>query len=353
MRPPSVYANPACPAADPCDLLRLLHGPHRVACRLLMILLSQQGFAAAQIADLLGYDPCTVRRWIHRYQQHGAAALADRPRAGRPRLGSPRLGQRIRRLLTQPHAWTIPRLWQRLGRPPISLHTLHRRVREVAAWRRPRLVAKGDPDRDQILADLHQQLRDLPTGAVLLAEDETHLNLLPWVRATWIPQGTRQHVMTPGKNHRHTSFGAVDLCTGRFLYQVTRKAISTSFTGFCEQLLAASPTAPVVAVVCDNVIIHRSKIVQRWLATHPRVRVLHGARYSPHDNPVERVWGALKTWLANNPTLTIQGRIRQVHGFFRDRSPRRCWRPPRRTAHPGCPRVTCRTSGRPIRASLV
>src|SRR6266540_4112187 len=107
MRPPSVYAKPSCPAADPCDLLRLLH----------------------------------------------------RPRAGRPRLGSPTLAQRILRLLQQPGAWTIPRLWQRLGRPAISLRTLHRRVAEVAAWRRPRLVAKGDPDRDQVLADLHRHLR--------------------------------------------------------------------------------------------------------------------------------------------------------------------------------------------------
>jgi hypothetical protein len=37
----------------------------------------------------------------------------------------------------------------------------------------------------------------------------------------------------------------------------------------------------VVAVICDNVIIHRSKIVQRWLTIHPRLLVLHGARYSP------------------------------------------------------------------------
>jgi transposase len=320
MRPPSLYAKPSCPAAAPCDLLRLLHGPHRLACRLLMILLSQQGFSAARIAGLLGYDPATVRRWIHRYHQHGTTALADRPRSGRPRLGSPRLGQRILRLLQQPGAWTIGRLWQRLGRPAISLRTLHRRVAEVAAWRRPRLVAKGDPDREQVLADLQQQLRDLPDGAVVLAEDETHINLLPWVRATWIPRGQRQEVMTPGKNRRRTIFGAVDLRTGRFLYQVTHKAISVSFTAFCEQLLTAYPAASLVVVVCDNVIIHRSKIVQRWLAAHPRLLVMHGARYSPHDNPVERVWGALKAWLANNPTLTIQGRVRQVHAFFRQRT---------------------------------
>ena len=321
MRPASVYAKPCCPAGCPCDLLRLLHGPHRVGARLVMTLLSCQGWTAASIAELLGCDPSTVRRWVHRYNTHGTAGLCDRPRAGRPRLGSRRLGVRIRRLLAQPLAWTIPRLWQRLGRPAISRRTLHRRVREVACWRRPRLVAKGDPDRDQVLAGLRQTIATLRPGAVVLAEDETHLNLLPWVRATWIANGTRQQVMTPGTNRRRTIFGAVDLHTGRFLYQVCRKAVSASFTAFLAQLLAAYPAAPLVAVICDNLIIHRSKTVQRWLDAHPRIQVLHGARYSPHDNPVERIWAALKAWLANSPTLTVQGRVRQVHAFFRQRSP--------------------------------
>jgi transposase len=156
---------------------------------------------------------------------------------------------------------------------------------------------------------------------VVLAEDETHLNLLAWVRATWVVRGTRQQVMTPCKNRRRTIFGAVDVRTGRFLYQVARKAVSATFIAFLEQLQQAYPAAPKVAVVCDNVIIHHSKFVGRWLAAHPRVVVLHGARYSPHDNPVERVWGALKAWLANSPTLTIQGRVRQVHAFFGARTP--------------------------------
>jgi transposase len=210
---------------------------------------------------------------------------------------------------------------QRLGRPAISQRTLRRRVRQVAAWRRPRLIAKGDPDRDQILAELHQQLGDLPEGAVVRAEDETHVNLLPWVRSTWVARGTRQQVMTPGTNRRRTIFGAIDLASGRFCYQVCRKAVSASVIAFLAQLLAAYPTAPVVAVICDNVIIHRSQIVGRWLTTHPRIQVLHGARYSPHDNPTERIWATLKAWLANSPTLTIQSRVRQVHAFFRARSP--------------------------------
>jgi transposase len=321
MRPPSVYAKPSCPAGCPCDLLALLHGPHRIGLRLVMVLLSHHGLSAGAIAGLLGCDPATVRRWIHRYNAHGTSGLADRPRAGRPPLGGPRLPQRILRLLAQPKAWTIGRLWQQLGRPALSQRTLRRRVRQVACWRRPRLVAKGDPDREQVLAALRQAITELPHGAVVLAEDETHVNLLPWVRATWITRSARQQVVTPGKNRRRTIFGAVDLRTGRFFYRVARKAVSVTFCGFLEQLLAAYPAAPQVAVVCDNVIIHHSKIVGRWLAAHPRVVVLHGARYSPHDNPVERIWGALKAWLANSPTVTIQGRVRQVHAFFRARSP--------------------------------
>ncbi len=62
MRPPSVDANPSCPAACPCHLLSLLHRPHRTALRLVMILLSHHGLSAAAIAELLGCDPGTVRR---------------------------------------------------------------------------------------------------------------------------------------------------------------------------------------------------------------------------------------------------------------------------------------------------
>src|SRR5215216_4793513 len=107
MRPPSVYANRSCPAGCPCDVVRLLHGPHRVGARLVMILLSCQHWSPAAIAELLGCGPSTVRRWVHRYNTPGTDGLGDRPRPGRPRLGSRRLGQRILRLLQEPNAWTI------------------------------------------------------------------------------------------------------------------------------------------------------------------------------------------------------------------------------------------------------
>jgi hypothetical protein len=36
---------------------------------------------------------------------------------------------------------------------------------------------------------------------------------------------------------------------------------------------------------------------------------------------VERIWAALQAALADSPTLAVAGRLRQVHAFFRARSP--------------------------------
>jgi transposase len=268
---------------------------------------------------LLGCHPATVRRWIHRYNTDGLAGLADRPRSGRPRTGGPRLGERIRRLLTRPGPWTVRRIWHRLGRPKISPRTVYRRTREQAAWRRPRLTAKGDPNRRRVLAALRRHLRALPAGSAVLAEDKTHLHLLPHVRASWILRGTRQQVATPGKNRQTTVFGALEVTTGTWHYALGRRS-AAEFTAFLHALLTAYPTAPVVAVICDNDSIHHAKAVSTYLADHPRLRLLFGARYSPHDNPVERIWATLKAHLANT-AVTWPGRLRQLHAFFRHRSP--------------------------------
>ena len=84
------------------------------------------------------------------------------------------------------------------------MRTLYRRVRLVAIWRRPKLTARGDPDHDHVVAGIVARLLELPRRSVVLAEDETHLNLLPHVRASWTLRGTRPQVLTPGTNRKVT-----------------------------------------------------------------------------------------------------------------------------------------------------
>ncbi len=151
-----------------------------------------------------------MRRWINRYNHEGLHGLADRPRPGRPRLGGPRLLRRITTLLQRPGPWTLTRIWRYLGRPRMSPHTLYRRLRQVALWRRPKAIARGDPTRQAVLAALTARMRLLPTGSAIWVEDETHLHLLPTLRATWTLRGQRPPHPYPRPqpaDHRAVSLG--------------------------------------------------------------------------------------------------------------------------------------------------
>ena len=115
----------------------------------------------------------------------------------------------------------------------------------MAIWRRPRLTARGDPDHDQVVAQIVARLLELPRGSVVLAEDETHLNLLPHLRASWTLRGRRPEVPTPGKNRQATVFGALKLTTGVWVYRLGRRC-AADFITLLDQLLIALPSAPVI-----------------------------------------------------------------------------------------------------------
>jgi len=219
MRPVSVFANG--PGSEIERLRAGLRGPWRQAARAVM-LLSLHGFPPAQIAALLDCHPATVRRWISRFNDEGLAGLADRPRSGRPALGGRRLAGRISVLLKRPGPWTLPQIRRYLGWPQVSPRTLYRRVRLVAIWRRPKLTARGDPDHDHVVAQIVARLLKLPRRAVVLAEDETHLNLLPHVRASWTLRTGRPLVPTPGTSRQVTVFGAIEVSTGEWVYRSAR-----------------------------------------------------------------------------------------------------------------------------------
>src|SRR5262249_24938330 len=82
--------------------------------------------------------------------------------------------------------------------------------------------ARGDPDHDHVVAGIVARLIELPRTAVVCAEDETHLNLLPHVRASWTLRGRRPQVPTPGKNRQVAVLGALELTTGRWVYRLGR-----------------------------------------------------------------------------------------------------------------------------------
>src|SRR5579863_1887785 len=53
--------------------------------RLHGVLLVAEGLTCPEVANLLGDAPRTVEYWVHRFDAHGFAGLADGEKTGRPR----------------------------------------------------------------------------------------------------------------------------------------------------------------------------------------------------------------------------------------------------------------------------
>ena len=158
----------------------------------------------------------------------------------------------------------------------------------------------------------------------------------------------RPQVLTPGKNRKVTVLGALEMTTGEWVYRLGRRC-AADFIALLQMLAEAFPQAPVIAVICDNDSIHHARAVTAYLKKHPRLELLFGARYSPHDNPAERIWAALKNYVANT-AVTWPGRLRQIHSFFRNRSPGQMLATAAPWTSPGFLRVMSRTSGMPLRS---
>ena len=83
-----------------------------------IVLLSNQGFTAREIAERLDCNERTALKWIGRFNRHGVAGLEEVLRRGRPRVYGPKdVGTVIQAALTPPQelglpfaSWTLDRL---------------------------------------------------------------------------------------------------------------------------------------------------------------------------------------------------------------------------------------------------
>lgn len=109
------------------------------------------GYATQEVADFLGVNPSSVRRWWAAFQEHGAVGLAAQPVPGRPRKLSRTQEKIVRRWLADDPTehgfatalWTAPRLARLIEQEwGIRLHPDY-----VGTWLRRRGYTPQKPQR--------------------------------------------------------------------------------------------------------------------------------------------------------------------------------------------------------------
>ena len=300
----------------------------RVSERAHFVLLAAQGYSPRVIGRLMGYDVQTIRFWLTAYQKNQATGLGDAPRMGRPRK-NPYLTAVVQAQASQPPpnsgyvqaCWTVALLVLHLAQrfrvmasPASVRRALHR---AGFSWKRPRLAParRKDPQADVKRERIALALAD--PQAIILAEDECDLHLMAVLRAMWQRRNQQVRIPTPGQNAKQGLFGALNVRSGEWFYQISRHKRSVDFMAFLTQILIAYPSGQIYLLV-DNATIHTSKIVRAWLAQHPRLNLLYLPTYSGHQlNPVEKVWWALKAEIsANRCFKTLQDLEEAIQRFF-------------------------------------
>jgi transposase len=111
----------------------------------------QEGYTTAEVADFLGIDPSSVRRWLAASRRKDADGLTARPVSGRPPKLMPGQEKVVRRWLADSptvygfatELWTGPRLAQLLEQElGVTLHP-----RYLCSWLRVRGFTPQKPRR--------------------------------------------------------------------------------------------------------------------------------------------------------------------------------------------------------------
>jgi len=309
----------------------------RVSQRAQMILLSAQHRSVPEIATLFELSPPTVRFWIGRFETAGPAGLRDDPRSGRPRQITSEVEDRLLDLITHDPQqadptflatfWTTAMLTLVLATQlhiSVCANTIRSALHRVRLrWRRPRLAMpqKTDPLKAQKQWAIVDAVIRAGPDAVLLYSDESRVQTLPLLRAMWQWLGQQIRIPTPGSNTARAIFGALNIRTGAWHYQVRKRMQKEDFIAFLEYLLTVYPTQVIILIV-DNYSSHTAHDVADWLEQHPRLQLHFLPKYCSHLNPVEPIWLRMKGQIAANRLYgSIKLVLAAVDTFFARMTP--------------------------------
>lgn len=293
------------------------------------------GVIRAEIARRLSCHPTTVDRVVARFNHEGIVGLYDHRRERPTRVPPSFLTELSALVKTSPreHGWANGCWTCELAglemekRTKLGFHrsTIHRLLRQ-ADFRyvraRPILISP-DPDRKAILEEIERLKLVLGPDEVLVYEDEMDVHLNPRIGPQWTPKGQQATVVTPGNNQKRFVAGALDHRTGQISWVTGERKRSQLFIDLVEKLVAIYPEARRIHIVCDNYIIHKSKITQKALAKYGERVVLHFLpTYSPEHNPIERLWKDLHACVTrNHDAKTVDELLARVETYLKVATP--------------------------------
>ena len=147
--------------------------------------------------------------------------------------------------------------------------------------------------------------------------------MAPLVRRTWAPRGTTPILLQRGRSHCKVSAIAAIVVSPHarrvnlyFRFHSNTSIYARLVKAFLQQLSNQIPKRFII--VWDRLNTHRARIVAQWISSQKHVSQNFFPPYAPELNPVEYVWGNVKTNpMANLPETEIDDLAHSAYHFTR------------------------------------
>ena len=263
-----------------------------------IILQLSEGLSPSEVAIAQRTSAKTVHRWRNRFEAEGIDGLLERSRSGRPTVIDKETIDKVlflttKRIPQEATHWSI----ELMARYAQVTRWQVRQIWKAADLRPHRLKTfkiSNDPQFAEKVIDIVGLYMNPPDNAVVLSVDEkTQIQALdrtqPGLPLNPSRIGSRTHDY---KRHGTASlYAAFNTLTGKVIGKVTKRTNSKAFLSFLKLLDRRTPPERELHIILDNLSAHKTKAVQDWVASRPRIHL--------HFTPTSSSWlNAVEGWFA-------------------------------------------------------
>jgi len=293
---------------DDRQYLRMKHrqfGEKRNADRIKAILYLDNGDSYSEIANRLLLDDETIRNYQHRYEQGGIEDLLKDEYTGKLcYLNEQQLNQLDEHL--QSRIYSDSKAVVNYIEQTYKVTYTHDAVKKLLhrldfVYKKPKHVpGKADAAKQEEFIEKYEQLKKEKHAAdKILFMDGVHPLHNSQPAYGWIKKGEEKGLLSNTGRERVNINGAYNIEDHEVTIREDESINAQSTIALFEQLLEKYPLVTLY-IILDNARYYRSKLVQEFLETHSRIKLVFLPPYSPNLNLIERLWKFFKEETTHN-----------------------------------------------------
>ena len=299
----------------------------RVTRRANALVLLDAGWSCREVADALLLDDDTIRGWRKLYEQRGIEGLTSFDMGGSAGFLSAAQEANLKTWITS----NLPRTTRQVGgwienefglvyESRSGLIALLHRL--GFAYHKPNVIPRklNEEKQKAFIASYEKLLNSLGDNEAVLFVDAVHPTHAARPVGCWAPKQEKLAIEQTSGRQRINIHGAIDLETGRTRMIEVETVDAVSTIRLLESIEAMYPLFVMIHVFLDNARYHHAKLVQEWLSRPGSRNKLH---FSPHLNPIERLWGVTHKHVTHNKCYSTCAQFADATlSFLRETVPR-------------------------------